>query len=143
MGPPRRPGAVTGAAAILMIAGALSVVFGSMSLSGDRVAIDAAFLENESARRVASAVLVLLGALALLAGWLILRLRPAGRTLGIAVALLGILSGLAQIRTTGSAGLLTLALDAFVLYALIAYGFVFRPRPVGPVDSGSAGVAQR
>lgn len=130
MGPPRRPGAVTGAAAILMIAGVLSLLFGSVGLSGDRVAIDAPFLESESARRVASAVLVLHGAVALLAGWLTLRLRPAGRTLGIAVALLGILSGLAQIRTTGSSGFLTLALDAFVLYALIAYGFVFKQQPV-------------
>jgi hypothetical protein len=101
-----------------------------VGLSGDRVAIDAPFLESESARRVASAVLVLQGAVALLAGWLILRLRPAGRALGIAVALLGILSGLAQGRTMGSSGFLTLALDAFVLYALIAYGFVFKQPPV-------------
>jgi len=44
------------------------------------------------------------------------------------IACLGILSGLASLRSAGSSGLLALALDGFVLYALLAYGFVFRDR---------------
>jgi hypothetical protein len=72
--------------------------------------------------------LVVQGALSLLAGVLVLRLRPAGRILGIVIASLGLLSGLATLRSAGSSGLLALALDGFVLYALLAYGFVFRDR---------------
>jgi hypothetical protein len=125
-GPPRRPGPVTGAAAVLMVAGVLSLVFGLMGASGDRVNIDLPFLEGESGERIAAFGLAVQGALALVAGLLVLRLRPAGRILGIVVVSWGIVTGLAQLRNSGSSGLLTLALDAFVLYGLIAYGFVFK-----------------
>jgi hypothetical protein len=127
--PPKRPGLITYAGLILAIAGALSLVVGLMGLTGDRVNIDAPFLEGESGTRIAAGVLVVQGALALLAGWLILRLRPAGRTLGLVLAVVGIVSGLAQLGSTGSSGFLTLALDAFVLYGLLAYGYVFKQQP--------------
>ena len=48
--PARRPGAVTGAAAILLIAGALALLFGSMGLTGDGVTIDTPFQASGSAR---------------------------------------------------------------------------------------------
>jgi hypothetical protein len=57
---------------------------------------------------------------------LVLRLRPAGRILGIVLASFGILTGLAQLRSTGSSGFLALALNAFVLYGLLTYGYVFK-----------------
>jgi hypothetical protein len=124
--PSSRPAAVTGAAAILMIAGALLLLFGTIGLAGDGVDIDAPFLEGEGGGRVVAAVLVLQGGLSLLAGWWILRLRPRGRVLGIVITALGIVGGLAQLRRTGSSGFLTLALDAFVLYILLTYGFLFK-----------------
>lgn len=124
--PVRRPGPVTGAAGVLMVAGALSLGIGLMGATGDRVNIDLPFLEGNSAERVAAFWLVIQGSLALVAGWLVLRLRPAGRVLGIVIAVLGILTGLAQLRSSGSSGLLGLALDSFVLYALFTYGFVFK-----------------
>jgi hypothetical protein len=124
--PVRRPGAITGAAGVLMVAGALSLGIGLMGVTGDRVNIDLPFLEGESAERVAALWLVIQGSLALVAGWLVLRLRPAGRALGIVLAVLGILTGLAQLGSAGSSGLLGLALDCFVLYALFTYGFVFK-----------------
>ena len=71
-------------------------------------------------------VAFLVGGLDLLAGWLVLRLNPAGRVLGIVIAVIGLLSGLAQLRQSGFSGLLQLALYAFVLYGLLAYGFVFK-----------------
>jgi hypothetical protein len=126
-GPPRRPGPVTGAAAVLMVAGALSLVAGLLWASGDRVNIDVPFLEGEF-ERIAALGLVVQGGLALLAGWLVLRLRPAGRVLGIVLSSLGIVAALTQLRSAGSSGLLGLALNAFVLYALFTYGFVFKPR---------------
>ena len=124
--PARRPGPVTGAAGVLMVAGALSLVVGLIGMSGDRVNMDLPFLEGESAERIAALGLMVQGALALVAGWLVLRLRPAGRILGIVLASLGILTGLAQLRSTGSSGFLALALNAFVLYGLLTYGFVFK-----------------
>ena len=127
--PPRRPGPVTGAAWVLMVAGALSLVIGLMGVSGDRVNIDIPFVEGASAERIAAFWLVVQGGLELVAGWLILRLRPAGRVLGIVLASLGILTGLAQLRSAGSSGLLGLALYAFVLYGLFTYGFVFKTGP--------------
>jgi hypothetical protein len=128
--PTSRPAAVTGAAAILLIAGVFVSIFGLMGLAGDGVDIDAPFLEGEAAGRIVALVLVVQGIFSLLAGWLILRLRPAGRVLGIVLALLGIVSGLAQLRSTGSAGFLTFALDAFVIYALVTYGFLFKAREI-------------
>jgi hypothetical protein len=126
--PARRPGAVTGAAGILIVAGALSLVIGLMAVSGDGLDIEVPFADAGSVARVVGFVLVVQGGLSLLAGLLVLRLRPAGRVLGIVIACLGLVSGLATLRSTGSSGLLALALDAFVLYALLAYGFVFRDR---------------
>lgn len=124
----RRPGAVTGAAGILMVAGALSVFVGLIGVSGDGVDIDLPFLRGGSAERLVALGLIVQGALALVAGWLVLRLRPAGRILGIVLASFGILTGLLQLRSTGSSGLLALALNAFVLYGLLTYGFVFEAR---------------
>jgi hypothetical protein len=125
-GPARRPGPVTGAAGVLLIAGALSLVFGLMGVSDDRVNIELPFLEGESAKRIAAFGLAVQGGLAVVAGLLVLRLRPAGRILGIVVASLRILTGAAQLRSSGSSGLLALALDAFVLYGLLAYGSAFK-----------------
>jgi hypothetical protein len=128
--PASRPAALTGAAAILMIAGVMILYFGVMQLTGDGVDIDAPFLDSEGAGRVVALVLVVQGCLSVLAGWLILRLRPAGRILGIVITAVGIVSALVQLRRSGSSGFLTLALDAFVLYALLTYGFLFKPRPL-------------
>jgi hypothetical protein len=128
--PTTRPAALTGAALILMIAGALLVYFGAMDLAGNGVDIDTPFLDGEEAGRVIAFILIVQGGLSLLAGWWTLRLRPAGRILGIVLTVAGIVSALAQLRRSGSSGFLTLALDAFVLYALLTYGFLFKQRPL-------------
>ncbi len=78
---------------------------------------------------VVAAYLIISGGLALLAGGLVLRLRPAGRVLGIVLATLGIVTGLVQIGRTGGPGLLAIVLNAFVLYGLFTYGFVFKNGP--------------
>jgi hypothetical protein len=128
--PTSRPPALTGAALILMIAGALLLYFGAMDLTGNGVDIDTPFLDGEEAGRVIAVILIVQGGLSLLAGWLTLRLRPAGRILGIVLTVAGIVGALAQLRRSGSSGFLTLALDAFVLYALLTYGFLFKQRPL-------------
>ena len=116
---------VTYAALILLISGALSVLFGIVSLSGDtRLLVPGD--EGVISEEVAASYLIVSGGLLLVAGWLVLRLRPAGRVLGIVLASIGIVTGLVQIGSTGGAGLLAIALNAFVLYGLFTYGFVFK-----------------
>ena len=116
---------VTYAALILLISGALSVLFGIVSLSGDtRLLVPGD--EGVISEEVAALYLIVSGALLLVAGWLVLRLRPGGRVLGIVLASIGIVTGLVQVGSTGGAGLLAIALNAFVLYGLFTYGFVFK-----------------
>lgn len=67
-GAPRRPGPVTGAAAVLMVAGALSLVAGLLRANGVRGNIDLPFLEGEL-ERIAALGLVVRAPPALLAGW--------------------------------------------------------------------------
>ena len=102
-----------------------------MGLTGDGVDIDTPFLDGEEAGRDHRAHPDGAGGLSLLAGWLVFRLRPAGRILGIVLDRgSGSSSALAQLRRSGSSGFLTLALDAFVIYALVTYGFLFKQRPL-------------
>ena len=116
---------VTYAGLILLISGALSVLFGIVSLSGDtRLLVPGD--EGVISEEVAALYLIVSGGLLLVAGWLVLRLRPAGRVLGIVLASIGIVTGLIQIGSTGGPGLLAIALNAFVLYGLFTYGFVFK-----------------
>ena len=116
---------VTYAALILLISGALSVLFGIVSLSGDtRLLVPGD--EGVISEEVAALYLIVSGGLLLVAGWLVLRLRPAGRVLGIVLASIGIVTGLVQIGSTGGPGLLAIVLNGFVLYGLFTYGFVFK-----------------
>lgn len=116
---------VTYAALILLISGALSVLFGIVSWSGDtRLLVPGD--EGVISEEVAALYLIVSGGLLLVAGWLVLRLRPGGRVLGIVLASIGIVTGLVQVGSTGGAGLLAIALNAFVLYGLFTYGFVFK-----------------
>ena len=123
-GPQRRPGVVTGAAVILIVAGALAILGGLVVINRSG-RLDLPGIRDEQVAGVVAFIAFVLGGLDVLAGWLILRLRPGGRVLGIVISVLGLLSGLAQLGRTGASGLLTLLLYGFVLYALIAYGFVF------------------
>jgi hypothetical protein len=124
-GPPRRPGVVTGAAVILIVAGLLAGIAGLVVLNGGG-ALEVPGADSDDVATVVAVVAFGLGALDIVAGFLVLRLSSGGRVLGIVIAALGILSGLAQLGRSGASGLLSIALYAFVLYALLAYGFVFR-----------------
>jgi hypothetical protein len=126
--PPRRPPVVTAAGTILLVAGALAIV-GGLVLLNSTGGLALPGLAGREAARIAAVVAFLIGGLDVLAGWLVLRLSPAGRILGIVIAVVGLLGGLAQLRQSGSSGVLSLALYAFVLYGLTAYGFVFKHPP--------------
>lgn len=129
--PARRPGVVTGAAIVLIVAGVLTLV-GALVVMNSRGTLKLPGLDaGDAARWIAAVTFVVGGALNLVAGWLVLRLSPSGRVLGIVVALLGIVQGLALLSSSGPSGLLTIFLDAFVLYALFTYGFVFKGGQAG------------
>ena len=85
--PPTRAGLVTGAAAILLVSGFLNVLVGVISArDGATFAVPG----GEVGGGAIAVALLVLGALQLVAGWLVLRLRSAGRILGIVLASLGI-----------------------------------------------------
>lgn len=109
---------------ILIVAGILAIIAGFVVLGGSG-ALQVPGAGANGISGIVAFVAFSLGALDIVAGFLVLRLSSAGRILGIVIAALGILSGLVQLGRSGSSGLLSIALYAFVLYALIAYGFVF------------------
>jgi hypothetical protein len=122
---PERPKVVTGAAVILIVAGLLAIVGGIVVLNGSG-ALELPGVDTEEFPAAVATFLFVLASLYIVAGVLVLRLSSGGRILGIVMAVVGILIGLAQLGSSGSSGLLSIALYAFVLYALFAYGFVFR-----------------
>jgi hypothetical protein len=124
-GPPRRPGVVTGAAVILIVAGILAGIAGLVVLNGGG-ALEVPGADTEGVATIVALVFLALGALDVVAGLLVLRLSSRGRVIGIVGAAVGILIGLAQLGGSGSSALMSIALYGFVLYALLAYGFVFR-----------------
>jgi hypothetical protein len=126
--PPRRPSLVTAAGTILLVAGTLAIV-GGLVLLNTRGGLALPGLSGRNVAKVAAVVAFVVGGLDILAGWLVLRLHPAGRVLGIVISVIGLLGGFAQLGESGSSGLLSLALYAFVLYGLLAFGFVFKEQP--------------
>ncbi|HET9672005.1 MAG TPA: hypothetical protein VFQ40_04065 [Actinomycetota bacterium] len=119
---PTRPGMVTGAAAIMLVAGSLNLLIGVITLNDGATFV---LPQGDVGRGPVATYLIVGGLLQLLAGWLILRLRPAGRILGVGLAALGIVAGLLQLGSAGVTGVLAMLLYAFVLYGLLAYSFVF------------------
>ena len=122
---PRRPAMVTAAGILLLVAGGFSLVGGVIALGGGEMALPG--LSGGETGWVAP-LFFAVGVLEALAGWLVLRLSQTGRILGIVLATVVVVADVIQLGRTGSSGLLTIALWAFVLYGLLAYGFVFKQR---------------
>jgi hypothetical protein len=72
------------------------------------------------------AFLVVYGIAQVIAGVLVLMLRTAGRWLGIAIAIVGIALGVIRASSTATSGLVSILLNAFVIYALASNGPSFR-----------------
>jgi hypothetical protein len=123
---PRRPAMVTAAGILLLVASGFSLVGGLIALGGGQLALPG--LSAGEAGWVAPLIFFSVGALEALAGWLVLRLSSAGRILGIVLATAVVVTEVIQLGRSGASGLLTIALWAFVLYGLLAYGFVFKAR---------------
>jgi hypothetical protein len=100
----RRPAIVVTAAIVLLVAGVLNllVVF-LFKPTGASVWLYAA-----------------LGGLQVLGAILVALLVPAGRTLGLVLAGLGIVLGIVRATDDAASGLMAIALNGFVIYALVA-----------------------
>jgi hypothetical protein len=70
--------------------------------------------------------LLVYGLLQAAAGVLVVLLRQSGRWLGIGLAVVGIGLGIARASSTPASGLVTILLNAFVIYALASSGPAFR-----------------
>ena len=121
--PGDRPGLVTAAAVLLLIGGGLSIIVGILLLTGAGVA----------AGRPVGALFVFfglislgVGALEVYAGIKVLDLREAGRQLGMILAGVAAALNLLSIGRTPGSSVIGLAIDGFILYALVANAPHFR-----------------
>ena len=108
-------------AAVVLFAGALFAVL--------YVVLLLPFASSEKGSSVSGALvgfLLVYGALQAVAGVLVLLLRQSGRWLGIVLAVVGIGLGIARASSTPASGLVTILLNAFVIYALASSGPAFR-----------------
>jgi hypothetical protein len=127
--PRRRPGLVTASAVMLLISGAFSVIAGFVMLAlRDDLRVDEATRQLMEVFGFAS---LAIGGLQVLAGVLILLQMRAGRTLGLVLSALGVASALLTFGRGGTAGVVGLALNGMILYALSVYGEAFGPAARG------------
>jgi hypothetical protein len=108
-------------AAVVLFAGALFAVL--------YVVLLLPFASAEKGSSVSGALvgfLLVYGSLQAVAGVLVLLLRQSGRWLGIVLAVVGIGLGIARASSTPASGLVTILLNAFVIYALASSGPAFR-----------------
>jgi hypothetical protein len=108
-------------AAVVLFAGALFAVL--------YVVLLLPFASSEKGSSVSGALVAFLlvyGSLQAVAGVLVLLLRQSGRWLGILLAVVGIGLGIARASSTPASGLVTILLNAFVIYALASSGPAFR-----------------
>ncbi len=108
-------------ATVVLFAGALFAVL--------YVVLLLPFASSEKGSSVSGALVAFLlvyGSLQAVAGVLVLLLRQSGRWLGILLAVVGIGLGIARASSTPASGLVTILLNAFVIYALASSGPAFR-----------------
>ncbi|MGE5226109.1 MAG: hypothetical protein ACM3OO_04470 [Planctomycetaceae bacterium] len=106
----RRTPTVTTAALILLVSGALTLL--------------TVFLLKPSTGLLP--LFAVLGALQLLGGGLVIGLLPIGRALGLALGAVGVVVGLSLLGSNALNGLMTMALNGYVIYALASSGPSFR-----------------
>ena len=116
----RRTAIVT-TAAVVLFAGALFAIL--------YVVLLAPFASSSATVTISGgtiAVLIAYGAAQAVAGVLVVLLVPAGRWVGIVVAVVGIVLGLVRAASTPASGFVSILLSAFVIYALASSGPSFR-----------------
>jgi hypothetical protein len=120
---PVRSNRITAAAVVLLLTAALAAI-GFLIVLATKGS-NAGGAEGRLTRG-AALVYLSLAAINLVAGVLVLRLRPNGRTIGLIVGSIGIVIGLVSLVSSGW-GLVTIALDGFVVWVLATEADAFRP----------------
>ena len=120
---PRRSTRLTAAAAVLLLTGGFAAIGFMLVLSTPHQGSGGT---QQHLIRGEALVWLALAALNILAGLLVLRLRPNGRVLGFIVGGIGIVIGLGALKTDVGRGFLTLALAGFVVWVLATEGAAFR-----------------
>ena len=122
--PQARPGVVTAAAVLLLVGGGVSILTGILLLSGAGVAagrgVGGLFL-------FVGLITLAVGALEVYAGIKVLDLREPGRMLGIILAAVAGFLNLLSLGRAAGGSVIGLAINAFILYALITNAQHFRP----------------
>ena len=104
-----RPGVVTAAGVILIVAGALALLGGLILLVASSLGAIFAVL---------AVIYLAVGALEIYAGVQVLNLKERGRQIGLVLAAVSAVLSLVLIAKGPVSSVLGLALDAFVIYAL-------------------------
>jgi hypothetical protein len=108
-------------AAVVLFAGALFAVL--------YVVLLLPFASSSGSSTVSGSVvafLIVYGIAQAIAGTLVLMLRPAGRWMGIVIAIVGIGLGVARASSTPASGLVSILLNGFVIYSLASSGPSFQ-----------------
>ena len=114
---------VTTAGAVLVVVGAFVAIAAVLAVAPSD-GLDLFGIEMDGG--TAAGVFLTLATIYALTGMLVLLRRPLGRPLGLAVGVLALIIGLAQLPSAGVNGIPTIGVAAFVLYALALGGNDFR-----------------
>ncbi len=120
-GGPTRPGIVTAAAVLLFVGGGLGALGGLLAVTGGGF-LGGAF---GGIAIVLGLVMLAVGALEIYAGVQVLALKEQGRVIGLALAAIGALLSLLQLGAAPGSAIIGLAINGFVIYALVTTASAF------------------
>lgn len=120
---PARPGVVTAAAVLLIIAGALSVITGLLLLGG---AGTVAGTSVSGLFVIVGIISLAVGALEIYAGVQVLGLNENGRKIGVVISAIGAAFSLLSIGRAPASAVIGIAIDAFIIWALTSNAELFR-----------------
>jgi hypothetical protein len=119
---PTRSSSITAAAAILVVIGVFVAAVAVAFVPGGDVELASTTVSDTAALTA----LLVMAAAYIVAGVLVYRRHPAGRVLGLAIGALGLLFGIVQLPTSGAAGLPTLGVNGFIIWALASSSASFK-----------------
>jgi hypothetical protein len=121
-GSPARPQMVTAAAVLLFIGGGLGILGGLLAVAGGGIL--GGSLGGLAV--VLGLIWLAVGGLETYAGVQVLALQEQGRIIGIVLVALGALLSLAQIGPSPGSAIIGLAINGFILYALVTNASSFQ-----------------
>jgi hypothetical protein len=109
---------VTAAAVLLIIGGALGILF-SLLLFG--------VADGRTLLVVLAVIALVISLLQVWAGTQVLSLREVGRKVGIVLAAIAAVNSLLSIGESPATSIITIAINAFIIWALVQHKESFRP----------------